>query len=152
MKDEKGGLGTIEQYLEDVNKKLPPLPKKAVDVISQYMPWIILIVAVLMIPAILAVFSVNALFGPASYYGAYYAGTTRGSIYYISWIFSMVAFVLEIIAIKGLMARKISAWRMVFWATLISAIGTLLTGEIFSFIISLAIGLYILFQIKQNYK
>jgi hypothetical protein len=104
-----------------------------------------------MIPAILAIFSIGAIFGPLSY-GAYYAGMTRGSLYYVTWILSLISFGLEIIAIKGLMDRKISAWRLVYYATLISGLSELFGGSIGSFIISTAIGLYILFQIKSNYK
>lgn len=143
-----GSIEQLEGYLEAANKKLPALPESVKSVIASIAPWAIIIAAILTIPAIVAIFGIGSLFG--SY--AYLASITYGPTYYITWVLSVAAFVLEIIAIKGLMDRKLSAWRLVYYSALISALSSLISLSIASFIIGTAISLYILFQIKSCYK
>lgn len=147
-KQSSGSVKGLEKALEDINAKLPALPESVKSFIVSAAPWLIIISAIAMIPAILLIFGLGSVFGPIAYLDGLYHGTT----FYITWILSVAAFLLQVIAIKGLMDRKISAWRLVFYSALISAVSNLISLSIASFIIGTAISLYFLFQIKSHYK
>jgi len=140
--------GGLEGSLESIFSKLPALPESARKSLADWMPWIIIIVAVISLPAILAIFSLGALLGPFAAWG----GIHVGAQYYISWILFLVAFVMELMAVKGLISKSMSGWKMIFYATLVYALGQLIDVNIFSLIISTGISLYLLFQIKSYYK
>lgn len=147
-KQSSGSVKGLEKALEDVNAKLPALPESVKSFIVSAAPWLIIISAVIMLPAILVIFGVGSFFGSI----AYLDGLSHGTTFYITWVLSVAAFLLEVIAIKGLMDRKLSAWRLVFYSALISSLSNLISLSIASFIIGTAISLYFLFQIKSYYK
>ena len=149
MNDEsKASLGKFEEAIEKINKGLPALPLNAKEWIVKALPWIIVIAAIITLPAILAIFGLGALFGPLSYYSGLYSGTS----FYITWALSLVVFIMELSAVSGLIKRKKSAWNILFYATLITAISNLISFSIGSLIIGLVIQLYLLFQIRSYYK
>jgi hypothetical protein len=147
-KQSSGSVRGLEKALEDINAKLPALPENVKSFIVSVAPWLIIISAIAMIPAILLIFGLGNVFGPITYLNGLYHGTT----FYITWFLSVTAFLLQVAAIKGLMDKKISAWRLVFYSALISAVSNLVSLSIASFIIGAAISLYFLFQIKSYYK
>ena len=67
-------------------------------------------------------------------------------------LISLLALVLEAVAIPSLMKRSLKGWHLVYYAALVSAVGELLGGQIVSMIISLAISMYFLFQVREYYK
>lgn len=155
MTDEASGssspresLNGLEAAIEKINKGLPALPANAKEWIVKALPWIIVIAAIITLPAILAIFGLGALFGSLSYYGGLYSGTS----FYITWALSLVVFVMELSAVSGLIKRKKSAWNILFYAALITAVSNLISLSIVSLIIGLVIQLYFLFQIRGYYK
>jgi len=60
--------------------------------------------------------------------------------------------VLELIALPGLFKRKESAWRLMFYSTLLSLVQQLFRFDIVGLAIGGAIGFYILFQVKSKYS
>ena len=60
--------------------------------------------------------------------------------------------ILEAMAVPGLFSRKITAWRFIFWAEIISVISSLVQINIVGALISAVIGFYLLFQVKALYK
>jgi hypothetical protein len=83
--------------------------------------------------------------GPA---GAVSYGTT----YVVSTVILGVSIVLELMAIPGLFARSIKGWRLLYYATLVGALSSLLSFNVLSGLVSALIGLYFLFQVKSHYK
>lgn len=141
-------LSSLEATLEDyLVKKAPALPPNFKDLIVKFAPWIILISAVLILPGLLTLLGFNSLLHYNNLYFSYRPGPT----YTLSLILSAGAFALEILAIRGLFAQKLSAWRFVFYASLVSAVSTLLSGNLVSALVSLIISLYVLFQVKSYY-
>jgi prepilin signal peptidase PulO-like enzyme (type II secretory pathway) len=65
---------------------------------------------------------------------------------------SVIALVLDVMAIPGLFKRTHASWRLLFYATLVSLIGGLLSYNPVSAVIGAIIGWYILFQVKVLYK
>lgn len=59
---------------------------------------------------------------------------------------------LTLAALPGLFARKMSGWRLLFYAQIASLVFSLLSGNIISALIGALIGFYILFQVRSLYQ
>jgi len=146
--DVKKSLGGLEASIEKINKGLPGLPDSAKEWIVKVLPWLILIGAIISLPAIIAIFGLGSLFGSVAYWGGLYSGTT----FYITWVLMLIVFILEIAAIGPLLKRSKAGWNLIFYGALITALSNLISLSIASLIIGLVIELYILFQIRSYYK
>jgi len=147
----RGLEGFFDTYL---HLKAPfQLPVKAKEFIVKYGPWIslvlLIIAAVTVIPLLVLALGLTVITLP--FQAA--AGTVHTTgVGYLHLLISLVALVMEGIAIPGLLKRKLSGWRMLYYASLLSALGSLLSLNIVSLILGLVISMYILFQIREYYK
>jgi hypothetical protein len=143
------GLGQLETQLEEyLVKKAPALPPNIKEMIVQWGPWITLVLLILSLPALLALFGLGAMLAPFSFMG----GARAGAGYMLSLLTLAVQLVLEGMAIPGLMKRQMSAWRLMFYATLVGAVSSLLSGSIVGMLVGTLVSLYFLFQVKSYYK
>jgi hypothetical protein len=67
-------------------------------------------------------------------------------------IVSCIGLVLRGVALPGLFARKMSGWKLLFYAQLVSMLSSLIIGAWFSVIIGGLISLYVMFQLRSMYK
>ena len=67
-------------------------------------------------------------------------------------ILLIVHLVLVVAALPGLFARKMSGWRLLFYAQIVSLVTSLLSGSIIGGLIGALIGMYLLFQIRTKYN
>lgn len=147
--DLKGSMAKLETTLEEyLVKKAPALPENIKELIVRFAPWITVILLVLTLLVILAVLGLGALILPFSVIG----GAGYGLTYILSLVLTVVTLVLEVMAIPGLFKKKASAWRLLYYATLITAVQNLISFNLGGLIIGTLLGLYILFQIKSYYK
>lgn len=58
---------------------------------------------------------------------------------------------LQVAALPGLFARKMSGWTLLFYADIISFVYSIIQGQYFSAIVGALVGFYILFQIREKY-
>lgn len=143
----------FDTYLhKKLNLHLPPNVK---EWIVKYSPWITLVLLILAIPAVLALLGMTAFLGSVNtMYGGYYGHPVfffSGGMM-LQGIISLIALVMQGLAIPGLFARKLLGWHLVYYSVLVSAIGQLLGGQIIGLIISVAISMYFLFQVREYYK
>lgn len=136
---------TLKVYLVD---KAPSIPENIKEIIVKFSPWLALIFFVLSLPAILFALGIGTIFTPFSYLG----GLRVGMSYTIGMIFTAAVLVIEAIAIPGLFKRKISAWKLLFYASLLSGIQALISFNLGGLIIGTGLSLYILFQVRSYYK
>lgn len=138
--------GVEEFFVES----LPALPNGVKEFLVSFGPWVVLVLAVLAIPSILAVFGWGAMMAP---YGSM-MGARWGYGYSLSWswLISLVSFGLTVWALPGLFKRQMFAWRLMLYSTIVSAVGMLLSMQLLSLIIGTGLSLYILYQIKSYYK
>ena len=142
-------LVELENKLAEVfTKKLPALPEGIKEAIVKYGPYFTVIMIILTIPAILAIIGIGVAATPFAFLG----GVRGGIGYIISIVFGLAMLVLQIIAIKGLFARQMKAWKLLFYISLISAVSNLLRFDLGGLIIGTGISWYILFQIRSYYK
>jgi len=152
---EKKTTGANLQQLEDLLdlylvKKAPALPKNVKDILVNFAPWLVILGAILSVPAVLSLFGLGAMMSAMS--TRYGVIAPLGFNYVLSLIVLAVVVVLELMALPGLFARSRSGWRLVFYASLVSAISSLLSANLISFLLGTLISLYLLFQIRSYYK
>src|SRR5688572_30070248 len=114
-----------------VNKKVPALPENIKELIVKLSPWFATISMLVLLPVILAALGISAVALPFTYLG----GLQMGFSYTIGLVFTFGMIVLELMAIPGLFKRQESAWRLMFYATLLSLLQHLLNMNIGSLII-----------------
>jgi hypothetical protein len=131
------------------------LPASAKETIVRWSPWITLILLILFAPAALAVFGAGALVGGLSAA----VGVHVGPLYYLAFVVLFIQLIVMAVSIPGLMKRRYSGWRLVYFSALISfaysVLNSIAFGAIMGIItaaISTAIELYILFQIRGYYS
>ena len=70
----------------------------------------------------------------------------------LSGVIGLLALVVELAAVPKLFKRSKQGWNLVFYASVISLLGNLLTFNVVSAVIGAIIGWYFLFQVKELYK
>ncbi|MEP7162790.1 MAG: hypothetical protein ABI747_03435 [Candidatus Moraniibacteriota bacterium] len=152
----KNMLSQIEAFLEEYMVKKAPfqIPMNIKEIIVKIAPYLIIIFAVLFVPVLLAALGLSAVLAPfAMMGGAVTGGVSWGLWGIISLVTGIAAFGLEIFAVPGLFKRTQGAWRLVYWASLVSFVGGVLNiYGLIGTIIGSIIGWYILFQVKELYK
>jgi hypothetical protein len=136
-------MGFLDYYL--VQKAPFQLPDNVKEWIVRYGPWITVVMLVLTLPPLLAVLGIGTMLIPFGGVG-YAAGFGYLTIGLIAELGLRVA------ALPGLFARKMSGWRLVFYAQIVSFVFTLLRGSIVAAVLGTLISLYILFQVRPLYK
>lgn len=146
----KDSLNQLEETLElYFGKKAPAMPLGIKETLANIGPWILMIMLVLTVPGLLAAFGVGTILSPLSYF---YGSISTGFNFILSWIILVAIVVLEVKALPGLFKRQMSSWRLLFYASLLGSIQSLVSLNILSFVVGSAISMYILFQIKPLYK
>ena len=128
------------------------LPVKAREWIVNY-AWIFsLILAILLVPAMIALLTVFGYVGVVA--GA--VGVVVGPLYWLAAIALVVQFLFLVVSIPGLKSKSYAkGWKIMLYGEVFGVVYSLLyftVGNLISGLISLAISLYILFQIKSYFK
>ena len=144
---EKKSSNQIEAILEDLFKKLPPLPANAVDTLFKIAPILALVFGILGILGGISGLGILSALAPF----AFAAGVNNYGLGIIAALGLLVGSVLMLIAYPGLKAGKISGWNMLFWSEVVNVVSGIV-GISVGGILGAAIGFYILFQIKPKYK
>jgi len=148
----KNSLSQLEKTFEEYfGKKAPALPQNIKEIIVKIAPYLSILSAILVVPSIFLLFGLGGLATTLAPLGGAYAVTQLPTMW-IGILILIPAVILNVMAIPGLFERKILAWRYMYWAQLINAVSSLIQFNILGGVISLAIGLYLLFQVKSFYK
>ena len=153
----KGLVNQLEALLDGYMVKKAPfaLPIGLKEFIVKVSPYLVIIFAILTLPIIFAAIGLSAFLAPfammGSVMGGYGYGWGFGLGAIISLIAAVIVLIVEVMAVPGLFKRTKGAWRLVFYATIISLIGSILSFNIVGGIIGAIISWYILFQVKDMY-
>ena len=145
-REAKGTMNQLEVLLDEYLVKKAPftLPDNAKEFIVKISPYVIIIMAVMVIPLI-----IMALGLIASGLGAAGAAAVMG---FLSGVVSLVALVMEVRAVPGLFRRTQGGWRLAFYSSVVSLVGNIISFNIIGGIIGAIIGWYFLFQIRDKYR
>ena len=149
--DVKSIIAQLEAILDEYMIKKAPfvLPIGLKEFIVKVSPYLVIIFAILALPLILTAIGISTALAPFAMMGAY--GWGFGAI--ITLAATVIVLVMEVMAVPGLFKRTKNGWRMLFYASIVSLIGSILSiSGIVSGVIGAIIGWYILFQIKDMYK
>lgn len=149
----KGLVNQLEALLDEYMVKKAPftLPLGLKEFIVKVAPYLVIIAAVFAIPAILLALGLSTVFVPVAMMGGYGYGWGFSGI--VTLAAAAITLVMEVMAVPGLFKRTKSGWNLVFYATIVSLIGSILSvSGIIGGIIGAIIGWYILFQVKELYK
>lgn len=154
QKDLKGLIAQLEALLDEYMVKKAPfaIPMGGKEFIANVSPYLIIIAALMALPLIFAAIGLSAFMAPFAMMGGYGYGHGWGFGMIISLIVSIVTIIIEVMAVPGLFKRTKGSWRLVFYATIVSFIGSIISLNIIGAIIGAIIGWYILFQVKELYK
>ena len=155
--DVKGVLSQFEAILDEYMVQKAPfaLPQEVKEFIANVSPYLIIVLAVMALPIIFAALGLTAILSPFAMMGGYGYG------YGFAWGFgaivglavAVITMIMEVMAVPGLFKRTAGAWRLLFYASIVSLIGTIISfSGIIGGIIGAIIGWYILFQLKELYK
>ncbi len=142
--------------IEKPFKGLPHLPKGLIDFLVGIAPWLVGIGGILSILAALSSFGVATGMQSANVWMRYVAGISP--IYFVlTGVFELVMGGLMLMAFNPLKNKMMKGWVYMLWLQLLS-IAQMVVGVFFassglvSLVISVAIGLYVLFEVKPAYK
>lgn len=153
--DLKGGINQLEALLDEYMVKKAPfaLPKGVKEFIATVSPYLIIIFTIMALPLILAAMGLSAFLTPFAMMGGFGLGFGWGFGAIVSLVIAVVTIVMELMAVPGLFKRTKKSWRLLFYVSIISLIGSIISIHgIVSGIIGAIIGWYILFQMKDMYK
>jgi len=148
-KDLKNMLVQLEEKLVDFSKKLPQLPDSVGEFLVKYGPYLMIVGLVMGVFGLLTTFGLMAAYSPLASVGYGYGYGAHFSLY---GLIELVSMVLMAIAIPGLLKRTKTAWNLMFYASLVMAVSYLVSMNLGSLIIGMAINWYVLFQIRKFYK
>jgi hypothetical protein len=146
-----GFVGKVEGWLDEymVTKAPFQIPMGGKEFLAKIAPYLIIISAVLTLPAILAFFGLTMFVAPL----AMMTGSMGWGLFGIINLVTMVTtVVLNVMAVPGLFKRTHAGWKLLFYASLVSFIGGVLSPYPVGAIIGAIISWYILFQVKVLYK
>ena len=149
--DWKKMLVQLEEKLVEISKKLPQLPDSIGNFLVKYGPYLMIVGLVMQVVALLAVFGISASVNPLIRAGYGY-GYRYGAHFSLYGLFGLISAVLMAIAIPGLLKKSKAAWNLMFYASLVMAISYLVSMNLGSLVIGMAINWYFLFQIRKFYK
>jgi hypothetical protein len=142
----KGYLDQLENslYFYFV-KKAPALPEGGREFIVMIAPWLVIVGAFFSIPTVLAIFG----------YGGVMSGLPAvifGPGYIMKIILTAVRIFLELMALRGLFARKKKGWDFIFYAVLVNGGYYLVSMNLAGLVIGMLLSFYLLFQVREYYK
>lgn len=143
-------LSEVEKKCDEITLKLPRLPLNVKNILVSIAPYLsiasIAFGVIWILGFIVIYVGFFAIFAPIF---AYHALTNS----FVAWIqiLSLLGVIAcTIRAIPGLFGRTRNGWLWMFYGQMIMAAGDILTLQIGN-LIGLLIGLYFIFQIKENY-
>lgn len=148
--DAKGLINQLETMLDGYMVKKAPftLPLEVKEFIVKVAPYLIIIFAIMALPLILGSTGISTALTPFAMMGGY--GWGLGAI--ISLATAVIVVIMEVMAVPGLFKRTKGAWRLLFYVSIVSLVGSILSVNIVGGILSAIIGWYFLFQVKELYK
>lgn len=146
-----GMIAQFEAWLESVMVTKAPfqIPMGGKEFLATVAPYLVIIGVVLFVISLPVLLGLGAMVGGMGMMGGHMG---YGYSALVSLVSGVVAMGLEAWAVPGLFKRTSASWRLVFYATLVSFAGSVLSLNLIGAVIGGVIGWYILFQVKTLYK
>ena len=136
-------IGFLDFYL--VQKAPFHIPEGGKEAIVKYGPWVLVVLLVLSIPMLLVLLGIGTVLMP-------FGGLPYATGFGMAAVFLLISLGLEVASLPGLFARKMSGWKLLFYARALAVLYGLLSWSPISAIIGGLISFYILFQVRDKYS
>lgn len=149
----------LEEKVMELNNKLPQLPTSTQASLAGFF-WILAIIAIVInIMGIIAVLGIGAISNLALFSAGFGYMTVNIWIMVITGVIGMgITVIMELMALKPLKEKKYRGWYISFCAVWLGLIFSVIYdifshsfGSIFQSVISLAISLYLLAQVRDHF-
>ncbi len=143
----------LDQELEPIFQKAPHLPQKAIEILVKITPIIILISGLFSITG-----GLRSIFGANDFYRIFNDWKGVPSIYfYIIGLFQILIGIVSLAAYKPIKNKELVGWFGLLCLNIIQLIMSLvgvvfLRKGLFNLLLSLIINLYVLYEMKSEYK
>lgn len=146
-----GMIAQFEAWLENVMVAKAPfqIPMGGKEFLATVAPYLVIIGIVLFVISLPVLLGMGAMVGSLGM-GMGHSG--YGYMMLVSLVSGIVSMGLEAWAVPGLFKRTSASWRLVFYATLVSFAGSVLSLNLIGAVVGGVIGWYLLFQVKTLYK
>ena len=150
----KANFAALESWLSPLFAKAPHLPPQARAFLVSIAPWLALLGGVL---GILGIFPIiGGMFMATSMPFAQMMGGWY-SMMVITTLIMGIAAVLDLLAVKPLLAHKKSGWNLLFYSATLSVLSSIVSlvfgsSGFLSGLIGALIGYWLLFEIREMYK
>lgn len=153
-------LKSLEMSLVKATKDLPHLPKGVTVWLVENAWWLVVVGVVIGVIAVFPLASAVMFIGGVS---SLYLGVGYSGLYLVSSWISLavlaVTVIIECMAIQPLKAKQKRGWNLLFAASLLGIVGSLVSafivgnifGGIFTAAITAVISLYVLFELRPHY-
>ena len=148
-KEVKNQINNLGKIFEN----LPHLPKKVVEIIVKITPFFVLLGAIgLAVSGLQNIFGFNRI----NHWFSYWVNVPH-VYFYILGIIELLTAIIFFMAYAPLRDRKINGWMLLFWTTALEVVGDVVDilfayGGLIGSLIGLAIGLYLLFEMRPFYE
>lgn len=152
--DIKGLVGPLEAILDEymVSKAPFALPLGIKEFIVTVSPYLVIISVIFALPLLLGALGLGAIMTPLGMMAGGW-GFGWGFNHIVSLVVTIATILIQAFAVPGLFKRTSASWRLLFYASIVSLIGSVLSVYgIVGGIIGAIISWYILFQLKDMYK
>lgn len=142
-----------DKFFEDIYVKKAPftIPENWKEILVKIIPYLNvvgIILSLLALPVLLGFGALSTMAGVAT--GA--SLNPLNNIFGIlTLVFTLAGLALSVMAAQGLFKRKASAWKLMFYNSLLSAVQNVLMLNITGLVITFLIGFYVLYQVKAKY-
>lgn len=140
-------LKQLEHSIEAFYSKAPSLPKGLKEFIVKFGPWLMVVGLIVALPAMIAALGLTAFFAPFAF-----MAKAKMNTFGVDVVIATVSLVLNAVALPGLFKRSMGGWRLLFYASLLTAFGNIVTLDFSSLIVGTLISWYVLFQVKSYYR
>lgn len=138
-----------EIYIKKAPFTIPENWKELIVKVAPYLNILGIIMSLVALPVLLGLGTLGMMAGVAT--GAALNPLNNiGGI--LALVFTLSTLVLAIMAAQGLFKRKASAWKLMFYSSLLGALQNVLMLNIAGLVITFIIGFYVLYQVKAKYS
>lgn len=133
-------FGRLEEFLEFLFGKLPSLPTDVKNLLVTYVPYTVLIAALVILANVALTFIEGATPGVLGYYN-----------YYLIQIANLIFGLALLSSFRLLQQNRLAGWRSLFF---LNSLYLLLSVVLFGLdnLLIIALFYYVLFQLKSNYR
>ena len=145
-------IKNIDKELEKIFQNVPHLPKKAVEILAKIAPYLTLVSGLFLITG-----GLRSIFGANDYYRIFNFWKSIPPVYfYLTGLLQIVSGVVSVSIYKPLKNYELQGWFGLLCLSLLGLVMNLISvfffrDGLFGLLFSLAISLYILYEVKPEY-